>query len=134
MTDRPFIDSNIFVYLFSTDVAKADQSESLLQKGGVVSIQVLNEITNVARRKLRMSWSEIDEIIDVIKTGFKIEPLTIQTYQKGRKLAEKYSLSFYDSLIVAAALIAGSKTLYSEDMQNGLLVEETLNIVNPYEK
>ena len=54
-----FFDTNVLVYLASNDAAKADRAEATLAKGGAISVQVLNELANVARRKMQMSWDEI---------------------------------------------------------------------------
>jgi predicted nucleic acid-binding protein len=60
------------------------------------------------------------------------EPLTIETHDQGRFISERYGLSVYDAMIVAAALLAGCETLYSEGMQDGLFVERQLRICNPF--
>ena len=104
-----------------------------MRAGGLISVQVLNEITNVARRKLAMSWVEINEVLALIRSICPTEPLTIETHDRGRLVAERYGLSVYDAMIVAAALLAGCKTLYSEDMQDGLLIDHQLHICNPFQ-
>ena len=132
MTAEAFIDSNIVLYLLSADEAKADRAEALLAVGGVVSVQVLNEVTNVARRKLGMDWAETDELLAGLRSACSVEPLTTHTYDTGRRLAERYSLSVYDAMIASAALLAGCDKLFSEDMQHGLLLEKQLKICNPF--
>ncbi len=129
---KVFIDSNVLVYLLSADAGKADQAEAVMQKGGLISVQVLNEVANVARCKLAMSWEEINEILTLIRMLCPIEPLTVETHDKGMSIAERYVLSIYDAMIVAAALIGGCDTLYSEDMQDGLLIDNQLRICNPF--
>lgn len=79
-----------------------------------------------------MSWQEIDAVLGIIRHLCKVEPLTPTTYDKGRHLAEQYSLSVYDALIVASALLAECQILYSEDMQNGLIIDNSLRICNPF--
>ncbi len=132
MTAKAFIDSNIVLYLLSADAAKADRAEGVIAGGGVTSVQVLNEVTNVARRKLGMSWAETDEILAGLRSACSVEPLTTQTHDTGRRLAERYGLSVYDAMIAAAALLAGCANLYSEDMQHGLLIDRKLRICNPF--
>lgn len=127
-----FVDSNVLLYLLSQDAGKADRAEEILEGGPAVSVQVLNEITNVARRKLSMPWPQIADFLALIQSLCKVEALTLETHQRGRALAQRYGLSVYDAMIVAAALLAGCKTLYSEDMQDGLLVERQLRIQNPF--
>jgi predicted nucleic acid-binding protein len=129
---KVFIDTNILLYLLSANNEKADRAEIIVQAGGLISVQVLNEIANVARRKLAMSWMEINEVLALIRSVCPTAPLTIETYDRGRFVAERYGLSVYDAMIVAAALLGGCETLYSEDMHNGLLIEHQLRICNPF--
>jgi predicted nucleic acid-binding protein len=129
---EPFIDSNVLLYLLSADDNKADRAETIVRTGGLISVQVLNEIANVARRKLAMPWREVNEVLSLIRSLCRIEPLTIETHNLGISIAERYGLCVYDAMIVASALIGGCEILYSEDMQNGLLVENQLRICNPF--
>jgi predicted nucleic acid-binding protein len=129
---KAFIDSNVLIYLLSADAGKADQAEAVMQKGVLISVQVLNEVANVARRKLAMSWEEINEILSLIRMLCPVEPMTVDTHNKGMSIAERYGLSIYDAMIVAAALIGGCDTLYSEDMQDGLVIYNQLRISNPF--
>ena len=132
MSAEVFIDSNVALYLLSGDDAKAGRAEAVLATGGVISVQVLNEVTNVARRKLGMSWAETDEILAGLCAVCSVESLTTQTHATGRRLAERYGLSVHDAMIAAAALLAGCVRLYSEDMQHGLLIDRRLRICNPF--
>jgi predicted nucleic acid-binding protein len=130
---KTFIDTNILLYLFSTDSRKADRAEAIVHKGGLISVQVLNEMTNVALRKMAMSWQEIDEALGLIRALCPVVPLTVDTHDTGRRVAERYRLGVYDAMIVAAALLAGCRILYSEDMHAGLLVDKRLHVVNPFQ-
>ena len=127
-----FIDSNVLLYLLSSNAKKADTAEAILRTGGLISVQVLNEIANVALRKLGMSWAEINQFLAPVRSLCTIESLTVETHDRGREVAERYGLSIYDSMIVSAALLAGCTTLYSEDMQHGLRVDKQLRVVNPF--
>ncbi|MGO4156143.1 PIN domain-containing protein [Cupriavidus sp. YAF13] len=129
---RAFIDSNVLLYLLSADTAKADRAEAVVQAGGRISVQVLNEITNVARRKLAMPWPEVSEVVRLIQSLCPVEPLTVETHEKGRQIAERYGFSVYDAMIIAAALLSDCEILYSEDMQDGMLIEEGLRVRNPF--
>lgn len=129
---KVFIDTNILLYLLSADNDKADQAETCLRAGGLISVQVLNEMANVARRRLAMSWMEINEVLALIRAVCPTVPLTIETHDRGRLVAERYGMSVYDAMIVAAALLGGCETLYSEDMQDGLLIDDQLRIRNPF--
>jgi predicted nucleic acid-binding protein len=127
-----FFDTNVVLYLLSTDVAKADRAEELISLGGAISVQVLNEFVAVASRKLRMPWSDIRDVLSQIRAVCAVEPLTIETHDGALHIAERYGLSIYDALIVSAALLAGCKTLHSEDMQDGQVIERQLAIRNPF--
>lgn len=129
---KAFIDSNIILYLLAADTTKADTAEAILHTGGIISVQVLNEIANVAVRKLGMTWEETNQFFLPLRSLCTVEPLTLETHDRGREIAERYRLSVYDSMIVAAALLAECTVLYSEDMQGGLRIEKTLQIVNPF--
>jgi predicted nucleic acid-binding protein len=130
--DEDFFDTNVVLYLLSADPAKADRAEELLAIGGTISIQVLNEFVAVASRKLHMSWIEIREVLAQVRAVCAVEPVTIETHERALRLAERYGISIYDALIVSAALLANCKTLYSEDMQDGQVIERQLTIRNPF--
>ena len=133
MTERVFFDSNVLLYMLSEDMDKANRAEVLLAGGGTISVQVLNEMSNAAIRKLGMSWSQVGTLLEPVRALCRIEPLTEDTYGLGARLAVRYQFSVYDAMIVAAALLAGADTLYSEDMHDGLLVEGRLRIRNPFQ-
>ncbi len=128
---RPFFDSNVILYLLSGDVTKADRAQSLLAAGAVISVQVLNEVTSVCQRKLKMPWAEIDALLLAVKAACKVVPLTVASHEKAVELAKRYRLSFYDANIVASAIIAGAPALLTEDMHNGLLIDG-LKLQNPF--
>jgi predicted nucleic acid-binding protein len=127
-----FLDSNVVLYLLSEDAAKADRVEQLLKARPVISVQVLNEITHVCRRKLGMGWEEIARFLDLVRPFCKIVPLTEATHERGRLIAAKYQIAFYDACIAAAAAMAGCQTLFSEDMNDGQILEDRLTIRNPF--
>ena len=127
-----FFESNVLLYLLSADNARADRAEELLANGGVISVQVLNEFAAVGSRKLGMSWSEITEALDSVRAICEIEPVTVATHDRAIEIAGRYGYSIYDATIVASAIVAGCKTLYSEDLQNGQIVDKHLTIRNPF--
>ena len=131
---RRFVDTNVLVYLMSRDAAKWVRAEESLRTPVVVNVQVLNELTNVARRKTKRSWQEIDGFIDALSKldTVEIRPLTRTVHDEGRRLAERYGFAFYDAVIVAAALDAGCTELLTEDMHTGLLVDGALTLVDPF--
>jgi predicted nucleic acid-binding protein len=129
-----FFDTNVLVYLASGDPAKADRAEKLIGTGGEISVQVLNELANVARRKMQMSWTETHAFLHLIRDMLTVHSLTVETHEAGLRLAEKYRLSIYDAMIVASALQAGCETLWSEDMKHGLAIDGVLRIRNPFRR
>jgi predicted nucleic acid-binding protein len=129
--DKAFFDTNVLLYLLSADTDKAQRAEELVSDGGVISVQVLNEFASVASRKLRMTIPEIRECLDAFRGVCRVEPVTLETHLRGLDLAERYGFSVYDSMIVAAALLASCEILYSEDCQGGQRIDG-LVISNPF--
>jgi predicted nucleic acid-binding protein len=127
-----FFDTNVLIYLASGDAAKADRAETLVASGGAISVQVLNECANVARRKMRLSWSETREMLGAFTDLLTVFPLTLEIHQAGLALAARYGLSVYDAMIAASAVDAGCDTLWSEDMQHGMMIGEGLRIIDPF--
>jgi len=128
---KPFIDSNVILYLLSGHAAKADRAQALLEAGGVISVQVLNELVSVCLRKLKMPWQEIDVLLLAVKAACDVLPLTVASHEKAVELAKRFKLSFYDAHIVATALTSGAEALLSEDMHSGLQIDG-LVIQNPF--
>jgi len=115
-----FLDSNILVYAFTTD-PRAAAAQALLERGCAISVQGLNEFANVARRKLGKPWEEIrDALVAIRALCPTILPIDLDTHAAALRLAELHGFAIFDGLMVAAALQAGSDTLWSEDMQHGM--------------
>ncbi len=127
-----FFDTNVVLYLASGVAAKASRAERIIAAGGTISVQVLNETASVARRKMRMSWEETSGFLAMMRDLLTVEPVTVETHEAGLRLAERYGLSIYDAMIAAAALRAGCDTLWSEDMQDGQVIDGKLRIANPF--
>jgi predicted nucleic acid-binding protein len=126
-----FFDTNVLLYLVSGDAAKADRAEQLLARGGLISVQVLNEFASVAVGKYAVEFTKIREVLSAIRLVCSVQPLDVETHELGLKLAERYRYSVYDSMILAAALRAGCSTLLSEDFQNGQKIDG-LRIRDPF--
>lgn len=126
------LDSNVIVYLAESDSGKRARSKALVAEGGWISAQVMNEVAAVARRKIRLAWPAVHELLALVRSFLIVEPLTLATHEQTLFVAERYKLDVYDSAVVASALLAGCDTLWSEDMHHGLVVEGTLTIRNPY--
>ena len=115
------------------DLARTSRATELLRQGGTISVQVLNEFTNVARRKLRRSWPEIIDALGALRILFPgPNPITMLTHQTALTIAQRDGLEWYDSLIVASALEAGCSALLSEGMQHGRIIDGSLTVRNPF--
>jgi predicted nucleic acid-binding protein len=133
MSGKAFFDTNVLVYAVGQKDKRTETAEALLAGGGVISVQVLNELANVSRRKLGMSWEEIDEALAAIRVLCPSPvPLAIDSHDTGRRIAAKYGYSMFDGLIAASALEAGCDTLYSEDLQDGQVIEGRVTVRNPF--
>ncbi len=127
-----FFDTNVILYLLSKDEAKADRALALVGSGGTVSVQVLNEAASVARRKLGCDWRQVGELLGTVRGLCAVRPLTIHVHDQALRLAARYGLPIYDALIAASALDADCTTLWSEDFQDGQVLDERLLIRNPF--
>ena len=131
-SDKPFFDTNVLLYLLSEDSLKADRAEAIMLKGGMINVQVLNEFSSVASRKLKMTYAEIRDTLRIVRAICQTQAVTIDTRELGLDTAERFGYSLYDSMIVSAALQSGCTVLYSEDMQHGQIIEGQLRITNPF--
>ncbi len=129
---KVFFDTNVLLYLLSADETKTDRAEEVIAEGGRISVQVLNELASVTTRKLRMSWLEVHEILSQLRAVCPIEPNTVAIHDRGLLLAERFGFAVYDAMIVASALVAKCTILYSEDMQDGQVIDGQLTIRNPF--
>lgn len=127
-----FFDTNVLIYAASADPVKADLAERLIAEGGTISVQVLNEFANVARRKMAMSSDDTRAWLTTLRALLSVQPLTVDIHEDGLRLAQRYGFSFYDATIVAAALHADCDVLWSQDMHNGMIVEDQLRITDPF--
>jgi len=133
MSGRAFFDTNILVYVIGEKEQRTERAEELIAGGGVISVQVLNELAAVAHRKLGMSWASIGDALEAIRVLCPTTvPLTTDTHDTALRLASQYKFAFYDALIVAAALEADCSTLYSEDFQDGQVIARRLAVRNPF--
>lgn len=127
-----FFDSNVLLYLLSGDPTKADREEALLASGGTISVQVLNEFASVASRKLDMSLPEVREVLGVVRAVCTVDSITEATHDRGLAVSERYGFSIYAAMIVASALLTGCATLFSEDLQDGQVIDDQLTVRNPF--
>lgn len=133
MPAKAFFDTNVLIYAVAKDDPRAAQAEELLAGGGVISVQSLNEFAAVARRKLGMSWKEVREFLDVVCILCPDPvPISLDTHRGALAIAEMYGYSIYDALVMSSAVEAGCRTLYSEDLQDGQIINRQLTIRNPF--
>ena len=132
MNGKPFFDTNIVIYPFSTADYRSQVAFDLLSQGGVVSVQVLNEFTHTARRKLGMSWADVNASLGAVRVLCPhIAPVTVGLHEEALAIAERFGYRVFAALIIAAAIGAGCKTLHSEDMQHGQTIDG-ITILNPF--
>ena len=133
MNAKAFLDTNVLVYATVTDDPRAAIAMALLEQGGTISVQVLNEFTNTAIRKLKRSCSDVTAALAAFRLLLpSLLPITVAMHEAALEMAQRDRVSFYDALIVAAALEAGCSTLLSEDMQHGRVIDGRLTIQNPF--
>ena len=137
MSADDFLDTNVFVYLFDeADDNKRRQAEMLVnsvlvRRTGCISFQVVQETLNVLVRRMETPVNRLREFLDdILVPLWQVYP-SAPLYQDAISLQGRYGFSFYDSLIVAAALEAGCTKLYSEDLQHGQQIQR-LTILNPF--
>lgn len=126
-----FFDTNVLVYLYSGEPEKAARTRALILQGGAISVQVLNEFSSVVRRKFKIPWEGIREALTAIRANLEVVPLTVEIHERGLMIAERYGYEVFDSMLIAAAIASGAKTLLSEDMQDGQVIGG-VTIRNPF--
>jgi predicted nucleic acid-binding protein len=120
MSGKAFFDTNVLIYAFATGDARKSTAEQLLQLGGAISVQVLNEFAAVSQLKLGIGWDEIDKRVEVVKSlTDTAAALTETIHDEARRIARTRKIAFYDALIVASAIEAGCDVLWTEDLQHG---------------
>lgn len=136
---RYFIDSNIWLYRFivNPNDANAIQKQQIAtdvtsQENLLVSTQVINEVCANLIRKAGFDNLQVQNLIEDFAQGCDILPVSLETLQYAAKLRHRYLFSYWDSLIIASAILGQANILYSEDMQDGMMIENTLQLVNPF--
>jgi predicted nucleic acid-binding protein len=134
MKDKYFVDTNVLIYCYTvTEPDKQHKArQAVMSSGRTISTQVLQEIANTLRRKFKKVWSEIKSTLDEIQAQFAVHINSVETISDAVRIASRYGYSFYDSIIIAAALESGCSVLHSEDMQAGQVIDEVLTIQNPF--
>ncbi len=129
--NRIFVDSNILLYTVANDERKALRAYELIDQRPLISVQVLNEFTSVARKKYKLSWPDVRDGLEHITDFCEVLPLTLGVHIKAIEIADKNLINIYDANIVAAAELAGCDVLYTEDLSHGQKIGR-VSIVNPF--
>ena len=136
MKGRIFIDSNLWVYLYS-DRDKGNIVRNIIEDyfiDIVLSAQVLGEFFNVLTRKIMRTKKEAREIISDLAMNFEVIEIDKSLVLEAMEISIRYKYSYWDSLIVAAALGTGCSMLYTEDLHDGQIINGRLKIVNPFKE
>jgi len=135
MNDKVFLDTNAIIYLYSEDENdKRDAAyKSVNSNCCITSTQALNEASNIWFKKYNLSKNQIIKYLDGVEAVCD-ETLLIQrkTINKALVLKDRYGYSFYDTLMLASALESNCTQIFTEDMQDGQVIEDTLTIVNVF--
>lgn len=137
MNDKYYLDTNILVYLYSNDPKATIVSNLLDEKFEkiIISTQVINELINVLTYKIKLkSNTEIKKIISALFDNFYVCEIHETTIIKALELSQQYRYRYFDSLIIASALLNNCKLLYSEDLHDGQIIDNQLKIINPFNK
>jgi predicted nucleic acid-binding protein len=125
-------DTNVAIYAFLSETKSVAAADAIRQ-ADFISIQVLNEFASAGARKLRRGWPEVIAGAEKLRASVPLVlPIDEESHREGMRIAARYRIAFYDSLMLAVALSGGARTIYSEDMQHGLVIDDTLRIVDPF--
>lgn len=127
-----FVDTNIVVYAFGQDAAKVERAEAILEAQPTVSVQVINEFLNVCRVKLGLDTATRHQLANELLAGCHVVALDSRVVARAMQIEDQAGIAYWDALIVAAALLSGCDTLYSEDFQHGRVFEGRLTVVNRF--
>ncbi|UYZ64998.1 PIN domain-containing protein [Hymenobacter weizhouensis] len=134
MSGKVFFDTNVLLYAYSvTEPQKQAIAAQVMQTPlAHISTQVLAEFANICRRKYGYNWTAVENLLTEVMANFFVHTNTPATLLRATQVAQRYGFSWFDSLIVAAALECGCQTLYSEDLQHGQRLDNGLQVLNPF--
>jgi len=132
-----FIDTNLWVYLYAKDPPEKYGQVRQLVIGQfeqiIISTQILGELYHVLTRKNLTTPAKAQTIVVEMATSFPVLDIDTAKVLQALDISARYQYSYWDSLVIAAALLADCQTLYSEDMQHQQVVNKKLQILNPFE-
>lgn len=129
-----FADTNVAIYAIDADAAKREKALAVLAARPVISVQVVNEYLNVLLNKRKLARADANELARALMATCDVTAVTPDLTELAMNIGERYQVSHWDSLIVAAALAASCDTLYSEDLQDGQVFEAQLTVNNPFRR
>lgn len=132
MIVRAFADTNVAVYCLDADLTRRVKALAVMRSRPVISVQVVNEFLSVLLRQGRLPRETVIRLVRILMNHCELMSVTRQTVETALDLGERYQVSHWDSLIIAAALAAGCDTLFSEDLQHGQIFNGQLTVVNPF--
>lgn len=133
MSDKITLDSNILIYAFaSKDDFRKNIAKDIIAKCNIISLQAINETAYVLLRKFNFPQEQLGQVVQFLKEQFIISSLTSNTLDQALQVCKKYNFSFWDSMMIAAALDNHCSIIYTEDMSHDQLVENRLRIINPF--
>lgn len=134
MSDKIFIDSNIFIYTIDDEKLKQKIADSIIEhlseNGGIISTQVLQEFYNIATKKLNVPKEQVQILIERLSDCFVVHRNSVHDILRAIEISIKTQFSFWDSLIISAAIAEGCSVVYTEDLNDGQLIDGLL-IKNP---
>ncbi|MDX9801495.1 MAG: PIN domain-containing protein [Spirochaetia bacterium] len=132
MNGDGFIDTNVLIYLLDDNLQKKHKALAVCRNRNIISINVINEYTNVCRKKLNRPVPFIKKDVEFLLARLNIVFPEMKTFFHSLKIGLKYGYSHFDSLMLATALDTGCSVFYSEDMQHNQMIEGRLKIINPF--
>lgn len=133
MSDKITIDSNVLIYAFAqNDDFRKNIAKDIIAKCNILSIQAINETSYILLKKYNFPKEQLEQVILFLKEQFIISSLTTNTLDQTIILCKKYNFSFWDSMMIAAALDNHCTVIYTEDLSHGQLIENRLRIINPF--
>lgn len=132
MSDKIFVDTNVVIYALDAGARQHETALDLLARRPVISVQVINEATNVQVRKLKRSLADAHAVAERLLDACEVLAQGPEDIRRAIDLCRRFSLSHWDALILSCAMQGGCARVYSEDMQHGLWVSSELQILNPF--
>lgn len=134
MNGKCFLDSNVIIYAHTDlDVQKQQVAQHIIAtQDTIISTQVLQETANILSKKFQFAWPDIQTVLNEAAANNSLHTNSFPAISDACRIAERYGFSFYDSLIIAAALESGCQRLLSEDLQDGQVIDNVLTVENPF--